>query len=109
MKNYKKIEKLLSEIDIDVSLKDEDITCFDDLTDYLQDNDYFNVEIIYYSNAMEYLSEHDPSLSDSLTLAHYMGCTLDSLNSETLASLLASENVRELYYDLQSDIDELLE
>lgn len=108
MKNYQQIEKLLSNIDIDVSLQDEEIESFDELREYLEDNNYFDVEIIYYSNAMEYLTEHDNSLQESLSIASDMGCSLEHLNSETLASLLASQNVRNDFEDLENEIEDLL-
>lgn len=74
------------------------LNCSDELGDYdrnqiydeLRDNGFFDVEIIYYSKAMEYLKEHDTSLNESLELAAEMGFTLEHLNSETLASLHAS-------------------
>lgn len=109
MKNRDKIEKLLAGIDIDVNLEGEEIETFDDLRTYLEDNGHFNVEIIYYSNAMEYLSENDNSLTESLALANDMGCDLANLNSETLASLLASENTRKDFEELEGEITELLE
>tara|TARA_R110002020_G_scaffold154676_1_gene334768 strand:+ start:135 stop:506 length:372 start_codon:yes stop_codon:yes gene_type:complete len=60
--------------------------------DELRDNGFFDVEVIYYYKAMEYLTEHDTSLSESLEIASEMGLTLESLNSESLASLHASRN-----------------
>lgn len=47
-----------------------------------------NEEIIYYSNAMKFLSENDPSLTDSLSIANEYGYNLEDLNSEILATLL---------------------
>ena len=74
------------------------LNCSDELGDYdsnqifyeLNDNGYFNEEIIYYYKAIEYLKEHDTSLSESLEIAAEMGFTLENLNSESLASLHAS-------------------
>ena len=50
-------------------------------------------DIIYYSRAIEYLSENDASLVDSLALAHEYGFTLDKLDSETLATILYQHNL----------------
>ena len=61
----------------------------------LEDNGFFDVEIIYYSKAMQYLMEHDTSLSESLEIASMYGYNTENLNSELLASLLASRNKRE--------------
>jgi hypothetical protein len=44
-------------------------------------------EIIYYYNAIQYLKENDPSLNESLELASNMGCVMENLNSEILATL----------------------
>ena len=44
-------------------------------------------DIIYYSRAMEYLSENDNRLTESFQLAHDLGYSLENLNSETLATI----------------------
>ena len=41
---------------------------------------------------MEYLKEHDNSLNESLEIASEYGYNTENLNSELLASLLASRN-----------------
>jgi hypothetical protein len=105
------IYALVNSIDIDANyhLEDEDLTSADNIRETLEDSDAFNIEIIYHSNAIEYLRKHDPSLETSLSLAHYMGFSLDKLNSETLASILASENVREDFSGIERELDELCE
>tara|TARA_R110000803_G_scaffold61111_1_gene120812 strand:+ start:681 stop:1043 length:363 start_codon:yes stop_codon:yes gene_type:complete len=85
------------------------INSFDELIDELQETDAFNVEIIYYSRAMEYLTQNDTSLTESLELASEYGYETKNLNSELLASILASENAREEFYDLQGEIEEFFE
>lgn len=78
----------------------------DDIKDHLvEQDDLFNVEIIYYSKAMEYLSENDASLHDSLALAYDCGYELKNLNSEILASLLASNNSRDDFENLWDDVE----
>ncbi len=64
------------------------------------------IEVIYYHNAIEYLLENDPSLQESLAVAHDMGCTLENLNSETLATLLKQQNTREEIYNHKDAIEE---
>lgn len=64
----------------------------------LSDAGFFHVEIISYHTAMEYLKEHDTSLSESLELATEYGYTLENINSELLASLHASEKRREDFF-----------
>ena len=72
----------------------EELESFDShsIYDELNDNGFFNVEIIYYSNAMDYLRENDCSLSESIELATEYGFTFEHLNSEALASLHASRH-----------------
>ena len=82
---------------------------YDKLTDILNDNNAFDVDIIYYSNAIKYLSENDPSLKDSLELASEYGYSTRDLSSEILASLLASDQLRNDWSDLEEDITEFLE
>ena len=45
---------------------------------------------------MEYLKENDPSLSESLEIAAELGYDFKNLNSEILASLLASRKEEEI-------------
>ena len=87
-------------------LKDLDI---DDLKDFLTDlnenEEITQAEVIYYPNAMKYLSENDESLRESLELATDLGYELKNINSELLASLLKTENNRE---DYNNFIDEVI-
>ena len=58
---------------------------------------------------MEYLTANDTSLLESLDLAADMGYEIKNLNSEVLASLLASSKEREDFADIESDfISEIL-
>jgi hypothetical protein len=80
-----------------------EITDSGDLCDLLERaNDEWQIsdtDIIYYSNAIKYLQENDPSLTTSLEMAHDMWYTADKINSELLASILASDNNRDDYND----------
>ena len=68
----------------------------------------YSQEIIYYYKAMKYLKENDNSLNLSLEIADELGFEVSSLNSETLATLLYQDNLRNELYDLQDEIDEIL-
>ncbi|HEY6143693.1 MAG TPA: hypothetical protein VIV55_09815 [Flavobacterium sp.] len=85
---------------------------FDSVYKMIDDNNGFTVEIIYYSNAIEYLKNNDASLQASLSLASEYGYTLDNLSSETLASILATNNARnefsELEYEFEKFFDDLI-
>ena len=103
----------IEDIDITDYLTEEDLeegnlNDAHDLHDLLRDNYAFDVEIIYYSTAMKYLTEHDITLSESLEIANEMGFDLESLNSETLASLHASRQAEDDYWMIKEDIDEIL-
>jgi len=89
-------------------LLNEDFTTFEEVRDLLEDNGAFNVEVIYYNDAMSYLMENDSSLKRSLELAADFGYELKNLNSELLASLLASENARTEFYELENEINNIL-
>lgn len=87
-------EKLQELIDSTTDLKDcinisdvADCEDEDELREALQEL-INNENIIYYSNAIEYLRENDPSLKESLELAHNMGYEAKSLDSELLATIL---------------------
>jgi hypothetical protein len=108
-KQIKQVIELLSTIDLDVWENDvKDIETIDELDEFLQENNYFDVEIIYYTNAMDYLHEHDNSLQLSLGLAHDMGYTVENINSELLASLLASEKMRENFAEIREELETIL-
>jgi len=53
----------------------------------------YEQEIIYYNNAVKYLSENDPSLRESLSLAYEQGYNIENLHSELLATLLYQQEL----------------
>jgi len=112
-KQAKQVIELLNTIDISIYSADElleaEIEDVDQLEEWLQENEYFDVEIIYHARAMEYLAEHDPSLQLSIGIASDMGCELSSINSELLASLLAGEVMREEFAELREELEEIIE
>ena len=80
----------------------------DDLYEELESNEAFNIDIIYYSRAMTYLSENDFSLSESIEIAVQHGYSLENINSELLASLHASQKARDDFNGITDEIDEIL-
>ena len=84
------------------------ITNFDDLYKELIENNFFIINIIYYDKAIKYLNENDKSLCKSLELADDFGYELKDLNSELLASLLASHNAQADFYNLKNEINLIL-
>lgn len=108
MTKTEKIENFLSELNTEIDvlyMVDVDsVESYEDVYDAIENNSGFNIDIIYYGTAMDYLRENDASLKESLGLAAEMCFSLENLNSEKLASLLASRNVREEFEGLSNEI-----
>jgi hypothetical protein len=111
-----KIVDFLTEIENDtkieilsyINLQDIDLeNPFDSISEAIEENNGFEIEIIYYSNAMEYLTRNDTSLNESIEIAIDYGYELKNINSELLASLLASQNSREQFNNYENEINEL--
>ena len=98
-----------SDIDFTSFLSNEDFETVEDIRSILEDNNAFSVEIIYYSTAIEFLKLNDNSLRDSLEIASDLGYELKNLNSEILASLLASQMLRDEFSEIESELESLLE
>ena len=119
MKNLKTLEKQFAELNNRIELTDylenlinfEDInenTDFQDIYNMVEDNGGFNVEIIYYSEAIKYLANNDPSLSESLEIAKEYGYSIDNLNSEILATIHYQNEIRDEFSELENEINEIL-
>lgn len=109
-----RIEEFLKGLEIEnldvmdyVNIDDIDSSdAYQSIYEMIDDRGGFDIEIIYYRNAINYLSKNDPSLRESFELAYEFGFELSKLNSEVLASLLASENCRNDFLALEKDIEE---
>lgn len=109
-----RIEEFLRGLEIDnldlidyVNIDDIDLSdAYQSIYGMIDDNGGFNVEIIYYSKAIDYLSENDPSLRESFRIADDCGYNLTDLSSEVLASLLASEICRDDFSALETYIED---
>jgi hypothetical protein len=115
MTRAEKIEKFLREeiklrhIDLLDYINAENVNSFNDIYEQVEEQGGFNVEIIYYSRAMEYLMENDTSLQNSMELAADFGYTPENINSELLASLLASQYSMEELYKYEHEITEFFD
>ena len=68
------------EILSNIELKDIDIeNPFDSIYTAIDENNGFEIEIIYYSNAMEYLTRNDTSLMESIEIAVDYGYELKNI------------------------------
>lgn len=86
-------------VDLEYISENEDLQSIDDLIDEIEDH-ILETEITYYSTAMKFLAEEDPSLTVSLELASDMGYSLENLNSETLATILLQDLLRMELFDI---------
>lgn len=118
--HLERIENFFNEIELthlnindylsDSDLQDLDFSnAFKEILNILQEKDAFEIDVIYYSNAMQYLTLHDTSLRDSIDLALERGYELKNINSELLASLLATQITTDAFWGYQSEIDEFFE
>ena len=114
-----KIEEFFNSLDLDIDFNacldyvelGEDVDSGDELTyeyidDILSNQGAIDVEILYYGSAMEYLSENDASLNESLEIAHEMGYEVQNINSELLASLLATRELQDEWSDKQEEVND---
>tara|TARA_R110002020_G_scaffold334555_2_gene549803 strand:- start:11545 stop:11919 length:375 start_codon:yes stop_codon:yes gene_type:complete len=88
-----------------------------DLAYYYNDGDTFNQykeaiyqsicenQIIYYSRAIEYLKNNDPSLRESLSIALELCYNTENLNSEVLATLLYQQDLHNEFSGYWSEIE----
>ena len=97
------------ETDLIYIIKESDATDIDELSEYIDEQtNGFEVEITYYNKALEYLTDNDPSLQYSLKIAHDIGYTTNQLDSELLATLLATKNEREAYDEIKDELNDIL-
>lgn len=104
-----KINKKLKELFAKTSFENYQFEGFDsadELIDSLRE-EIKNEEVIYYSNAMEYLSKNDNSLLESLGIAYELGYKTNKINSELLATLLLQQNLDQELNELISQIEEI--
>ena len=97
----------------DVEIRTDDLDGINDADDLYNDSVERAIQeqtdIIYYSRAIEYLKENDPSLSESLGIASEMGYSLEDLDSEKLASLLNYQNTLDTFWTLRYELDALID
>lgn len=81
----------------------------EDLRDILHENEYFDVRIIYYENAINYLKDNDPSFTRAFELAVELGYDMRTLNSEMLASLVATDDLYEQWNKKEQEIQDFID
>lgn len=116
MKTNDEIKKFLSGLKTNVDILDyidiekiDSKNAFDSICEMIEENGGFDKEVIYYSDAIKFLAENDPSLQESLELAEEFGYSAKDLNSVILASLLASKIEKEKFEELRHEIEAFFE
>ena len=108
MNTYNKLHAITEEkmfpIDL-ASLYDNEDT-FNDFCDKVCEAISYE-DVIYYSEAIKYLSREDASLSDSLDIASEYGYETKDLNSELLATLLYQQRLNEQWCEISEQVEEL--
>lgn len=80
----------------------------DSINEYLMER-INEQEIIYYSNAIDYLKDNDPSLTNSIALATEYDFELKNLDSEKLATILYQQNLNNESYSLAEKLSAIFE
>lgn len=107
----KRLDKLkddfFNDTGVDIaSIDDDDFDSFEESVMQAIDE---QSDIIYYYNAMKFLSEHDGSLRESIDVAIEYGMELKDVNSETLASILNLKMNRDEWYKVSDEFEECFE
>ena len=103
-----KLQKIAEDNQFDIDLanlyyKDDTFTEFC----YKVNDAIMEEEVIYYYEAMKYLTREDASLSDSLEIASEYGYKTEQLSSELLATLLCQQKLTEQWYEISEQVEEL--
>jgi hypothetical protein len=95
------IDDIIREIESSDSMFD-----LDELNEAVWDSGVLQEEFIYYHDAIKYLMENDPSLSEAFEIASEHCFDTKNLNSCVLAGLLASRQNEEDWHNLARELDE---
>lgn len=95
------IDAIINQIESSDSLFD-----LDELNEAVWDSGVLQEEFIYYHDAIKYLMENDPSLSEAFEIASEHCFDTKNLNSCVLAGLLASRLNEEDWHNLARELNE---
>jgi hypothetical protein len=99
-------KKYITDIDYMYALEEDmDAEAYVDKLECMIDEESF----IYYTSAMIFLSEEDPSLSESIEAAKEMGYSIHNLSSVMLADILRSSRAKNELSEMKDDIEEAFE
>jgi len=117
MTKEKRLEKFISEIEKDlhheityylypedyIDLVNQEI----DLIDLLEDTDFFNVDIIGITEANKIIN--DIGFNSAIEIAKYYGYSINNIDSEALASIVASQELRDKFYIIEGSIKDYID
>ena len=95
-------------LDIDIERALDDSETFDDFEENILELIH-QEEVIYYANAIKFLSEEDQSLRESLEIAEEYGYTAGNLNSELLATLLTQRRMKDEFSEFRDEFEAIFE
>jgi len=93
---------------ISFQMSEEDIDSVESVFDYISDAIAGQIEYIYYSDALKFLEENDPSLREALGYAEEYGFTPSKLSSTILATLDAQKWAEEDFENIKDEIEEIV-
>jgi len=94
--------------DIEEFVDVDNIESYDQLYEELDSAGAFWQEVIYYTNAMDFLKKNDASLNECLEIADEYGYQVRDLNSEILATVLKTKLCKQDFFVLEGEINEFL-
>lgn len=107
---YEPMRQAIDDDELDITSYIYDWSTPDEVVEFVEDHEREIIdnqsEIIYYSEAMDYLHENDQTLTEALELAYNAGYDLKNLNSCILASLLKQED-ENMYWKFNEDLEAL--
>lgn len=107
---YEPMRSAIDDDELDITSYIYDWSTPEEVINYVEDHELDIInnqsEIIYYSEAMDYLHENDQTLTEALELAYNAGYDLRNLNSCILASLLRQED-ENMYWKFNEDLEAL--
>ena len=95
---------LSDNIDLNDTLNYNDINTLEDFEECLNER-ILEIEIIYYSTAIDILKEEDQSLTESLEQAYECGYSITDINSELLATLIIQRRCFDELYDFMQEVE----
>ncbi len=93
---------------ISFGMSEEDIDSVESVFDYINNAIDEQIEYIYYSDALKFLEENDPSLQEALCYAEEYGFEPSKLSSTILATLDAQRWAEEDFENIKDEIEEIV-